>query len=254
MHTSAPNAKYAQQTGGRGQIPISCRPLSSLNLERYSLGIPFLVKGVLIGLSITAPLGPIGLLCLNRTHAAGPLLGFICGLGAAAAEALQALAGMIALAAIALWIIDDPVALQALGGVFLVYLGARTFLRPPVILPPVSRGPPLQPPGLSQGAQAAFLASFRLTVANPVTVLGFAAMFAGLGAIPGRLIGADIAATVLVLGVLLGSILWWLVLSGLSVRFRHHIGTHTLTLINRLCGTVLTAFGLYAIAALLPLL
>jgi threonine/homoserine/homoserine lactone efflux protein len=214
------------------------------------LGIPFLIKGLLIGLSIAAPLGPIGLLCMNRTHAAGPLEGFTCGLGAATAEALHALAGMIALAAIAQWIVDDPIALRVMGGVFLVYLGARTFTRPTMILPPASKSAALKP----NGAQAAFVSTFRLTLANPVTVLGFAAMFAGLGAAPGKLLSADSAAAVLILGVFLGSILWWLVLSSLIGRLRRHIGVHTLTLINRLCGTVLTAFGLYAIAALLPLL
>ncbi len=212
------------------------------------MGIPFLIKGLLIGLAIAAPLGPIGLLCMNRTQAAGPLVGFTCGLGAATAEALHALAGMIALAAIAQWIVDDPLALRIAGGIFLVYLGARTFMRPSMILPPASKAPAPQ----ANGAQAAFLATFRLTLANPVTVLGFAAMFAGLGAAPGRLLSADTAAAVLILGVFLGSILWWLVLSTLIGRLRPHIGVHTLTLINRLCGTVLTAFGLYAIAALLP--
>ena len=218
------------------------------------MGIPFLLKGLLIGLSIAAPLGPIGMLCMNRTQTGGPLVGFTCGLGAAVAEALHALAGMIALAAIAQWVIDDPLALRVIGGVFLVYLGARTFTRPPLVLPPLNKGPALAPQGLPHGAQAAFMASFRLVLANPMTVLGFAAMFAGLGAAPGRLLSADSAAAVLVLGVFLGSMLWWLALSSLIGRVRHHIGVHSLTLINRLCGTVLTAFGLYAIAALLPLL
>ncbi len=218
------------------------------------MGIPFLFKGLLIGLAIAAPLGPIGMLCLNRTQTDGRLVGFTCGLGAAAADALHALAGMIALAAIAQWIVDDPIALRVIGGGFLVYLGARTFMRPPLILPPLAKGPALPAQGVRQGAQAAFLASFRLVLANPVTVLGFAAMFAGLGAAPGRLMSADSAAAVLVLGIFLGSILWWLALSALIGRVRQHIGVHSLTLINRLCGTVLTAFGLYAIAALVPLL
>jgi threonine/homoserine/homoserine lactone efflux protein len=244
-----PDARYAQQPGGRGQIRYRVAPQD----WRCSLGIPFLIKGLLIGVSIAAPLGPIGLLCMNRTQTAGPLAGFACGLGAATAEGLQAVVGMIALAAIAQWIIDDALALRVIGGIFLVYLGARTFMRPPLLLPPVSKAPALPPQGMP-GAQAAFLGSFRLVVANPVTVLGFAAMFAGLGAAPGRLISADSAAAVLVLGVFLGSILWWLALSTLSGRVRPYLGVHTLTLINRLCGTVLTAFGLYAIAALLPLL
>ncbi len=214
------------------------------------MGIPFLIKGLLIGLSIAAPLGPTGILCVNRAQAAGPLVAFSCGLGAATAEALHALAGMLALAAIAQWIVDDPIALRVMGGVFLVYLGARTFMRPIMILPPVSKVPAPPP----NGAQAAFRSTFRLALVNPVTVLGFAAMFAGLGAAPGLLLSADRAAAVLVLGVFLGSMLWWLALSTLIGRVRQHIGVQTLTLINRVSGTVLTAFGLYAIATLLPLL
>jgi threonine/homoserine/homoserine lactone efflux protein len=217
------------------------------------LGIPFLIKGLLIGLALAAPLGPIGMLCLNRAQTGGARVGFSCGVGAATGEALQALAGMAALAAIAQWIIDDPIALRVIGGVFLIYLGARTFTRAPLLLPALTKGPALPPQDLSRDAQTAFMASFRLVLANPITILGFAAIFAGLGATPGRLMSADRAAATLVVGVFLGSMLWWLALSGLISRLRHLLGVHSLTLINRLCGTVLTAFGLYAIAALLPL-
>jgi threonine/homoserine/homoserine lactone efflux protein len=224
-------------------------------VETKSLGIPFLVKGLLIGLSIAAPLGPIGVLCITRTLTEGPRLGFICGLGAAAADALYALAGTVALAVIGQWIIDDRTALQVVGGVFLVYLGARTFMRPAVVVPAAARSPTLLPPG----AHAAFMSTFLLTLANPVTMLSFAAVFAGLGAapvgtVPGMIQGADSAAAALVLGVFLGSALWWLTLSSVIGRLRHYIGARTLTVINRVCGTVLTAFGLYAMASLLPLL
>lgn len=215
------------------------------------MGIPFLVKGFLIGLAIAAPLGPIGILCINRTLAEGARLGFICGLGAATAEALYALAGTVALFAIAQWIIDDHTALRVIGGVFLVYLGARTFLRPTIVLPSAARTPALLPPG----AHAAFMSSFLLTLANPVTMLGFAAVFAGLGVtpvgmVPGMLRGADSASAALVLGVFLGSASWWLALSALFGRLRKYLGRHTLTVVNRLCGTILTAFGLYAMASL----
>ena len=215
------------------------------------MGISFLIKGLLIGLSIAAPLGPIGVLCINRTLAEGPRLGFICGLGAAAADALYALAGTVALLAIAQWVIDDRLALRVIGGIFLVYLGARTFLRPTTALPTPGRIAALLP----RGVHSAFMSTFLLTLANPVTLLGFAAMFAGLGVAPmGMLSSADGAAAALVLGVFLGSALWWLALSSLIRRLRPYIGAHTLTVINRISGTVLTAFGLYAFAALLPLL
>jgi threonine/homoserine/homoserine lactone efflux protein len=224
-------------------------------VETTRLGIPFLIKGLLIGLSIAAPLGPIGILCINRTLTAGPRMGFICGLGAAAADALYALAGAVALSVIGQWIIDDRTALRVVGGIFLVYLGARTFMRPAIVAPPPARTAMLLPPG----AHAAFMSTFLLTLANPMTMLSFAAIFAGLGVAPvgtapGMIQGADSAAAALVLGVFVGSALWWLVLSSVIGRLRHYIGVHTLTVINRVCGTVLTAFGLYAMASLLPLL
>jgi threonine/homoserine/homoserine lactone efflux protein len=215
------------------------------------LGVSFLVKGLLLGLALAAPVGPIGILCLNRTLVEGPRIGFICGLGAAVADTLYALAGTVALSAIAEWIIDDRTALRLLGGAFLVYLGARTFMRPTIVLP----APPRQPSRLAPGAQTAFMSTFLLTLANPVTLLGYAAMFAGLGVTPaGMLKGLDSAAAALVSGVFLGSALWWLALSTLSGPLRQYLGPRTLTVINRLSGTVLTTFGLYALVALLPLL
>ena len=222
-------------------------------METKSLGISFLIKGLLIGLSIAAPLGPIGILCINRTFTEGPRMGFICGLGAAAADALYALAGAVALSVIGQWIIDDRTALRVIGGIFLVYLGARTFMRPAIVVPAAARSPTLLPPG----AHAAFMSTFLLTLANPVTMLSFAAVFAGLGVapvgtVPGMIQGADSAAAALVLGVFLGSALWWLTLSSVIGRLRHYIGARTLAVINRVCGTVLTAFGLYAMASLLP--
>lgn len=237
-------------------IPAMVSPPAPLKVETVRLGIPFpfLIKGLLIGLSIAAPLGPIGILCINRTLTEGPRLGFVCGLGAAAADALYALAGTVALSVIGQWIIDDRTVLRILGGIFLIYLGARTFLRPAVVGPPPARTATLLPPG----AKAAFMSTFLLTLANPMTLLSFAAVFAGLGVAPvgtapGIIQSADSAAGALVLGVFLGSACWWLVLSSVIGHLRHFIGVRTLALVNRLCGTVLTAFGLYALASLLPL-
>ncbi len=213
--------------------------------------MPFLLKGFLIGLSIAAPLGPIGILCITRSLAEGSRMGFVCGLGAATADALYALAGMVALSAIAQWVIEDQIALRIMGGVFLIYLGARTFMRPALALPGTSRRGGL----LSSGARAAFMSTFLLTLANPMTLLGFAAVFAGVGGAPlGPISNAFGAAAPLVLGVFLGSALWWLLLSTLVGRLRPYVGPHTLTVINRVCGTILTAFGLYALAVVVPLL
>jgi threonine/homoserine/homoserine lactone efflux protein len=214
------------------------------------LGISFLIEGILIGLAFAAPLGPIGILCISCTLAAGPRQGFICGLGAAAANALYALAGCVALWAIAQWVVDDRTGLRVIGGVYLVYLGARTFMRPTFVLPSPGRTAAVLP----SATHAVFMIPFRVTLANPVALLGFAAIFAGLGVAPTDLISGAGTSAAVVAGVFLGSALWWLAVSSLIGRLRSYIGPTTLTWINRIAGTVLTAFGLYAIAALLPLL
>jgi hypothetical protein len=120
-------------------------------------------------------------------------------------------------------------------------------MRPGAVLPATGKLPTLLPPGW----HAAFMSTFLLTLANPMTMLSFAAVFAGLGVTPAAVIkGTNSAAAALVVGVFLGSALWWLILSTFIGRVRHFIGANTLMLINRLSGTVLTAFGLYAIASL----
>jgi threonine/homoserine/homoserine lactone efflux protein len=216
------------------------------------VGLSFLVKGLLVGLSIAAPLGPVGILCMHQRLAQGPRRGLVGGLGAAAADALYALSGMVILYVIARWIIDDATALRVIGGIFLLYLGAQTFMRAPIVLPSRARMPSLH----LSGAPAAFMSTFLLTLANPLSLPGFAAVFAGLGVAPHGMVpgtrGATSAAAALVLGVVLGSALWWLALTTLIGRLRTRISDRTLRLINRLCGTVLTAFGLLAMASLLP--
>jgi threonine/homoserine/homoserine lactone efflux protein len=159
-------------------------------------------------------------------------------------------AGCIALWAIARWVVDDGTGLRVIGGIYLVYLGARTFMRPAIVLPSPGR----TAAALPAATPALFMIPFRVTLANPITLLGFAAVFAGLGVAPTDLISGAATSAAVVVGVFLGSALWWLAVSSLIGRLRPYLSAHTLTWINRIAGTVLTAFGLYAIAALLPLL
>ncbi|HTY50033.1 MAG TPA: LysE family transporter [Steroidobacteraceae bacterium] len=207
--------------------------------------MPFLLKGLILGLSIAAPIGPIGVLCIRRAITEGAAPAFVGGLGAAAADAIYAFAGAFALSAIAQWIVEERPALALLGGVFLLYLGARTFLSKPSL-------PTLRPGGPPPGAWPAFLSTLLLTLANPMTILSFAAVFAGVGVPPSGIVtGHSQAALLLVLGVFLGSALWWLVLSVVAGGLRWRLGARTLKAVNWACGTALTAFGLYALAGVL---
>ena len=196
-------------------------------------------QGVVIGFSIAAPVGPIGVLCIRRTLADGMLLGLVSGLGAATADAVYgAIAGM------GLTFVSDAfIAHQAwfrfLGGLFLCWLGVRTFLAQPV-------------EGASVGNETrligAFTTTFLLTLTNPMTILAFAAIFAGLGVV-GSQSGYG-SAGLLVLGVFSGSALWWLILSGTVGFARSQFTPNALRWVNRVAGVIIAGFGVAALLSL----
>jgi threonine/homoserine/homoserine lactone efflux protein len=199
-----------------------------------------LLTGGGVGFSIAAPVGPIGALTIRRTLAQGRLIGFLTGLGAATADAAYG-----AVAAFGLTLVTDAVLAQELwlrlgGGLFLLYLGVRTFRAQPA---------PLGQTPAAGGLLAAYASTFLLTLANPSTILSFIAIFAGLGpAGP----GADYAlAGVFVLGVFLGSALWWLLLSTGVGLLRGHLDQHALHWVNQVSGVIIAAFGVVVLAGLL---
>lgn len=196
-------------------------------------------RGLVIGLSIAAPVGPIGVLCIRRTLAEGRLAGLATGLGAATADAVYGAIAGFGVTAIAGLLLRQQGLIRLLGGLFLCYLGVRTFLAAPA-----ERAATLARRTLLRSYGSAL----ALTLTNPLTILSFAAIFAGLGA--GTTGGSYGAAALLVLGVLLGSALWWLILSGLVSLFRTRLTPAILRWINRLSGVILLAFGLLALASL----
>ena len=197
----------------------------------------FLIKGLVIGLAIAAPVGPIGVLCIRRTLAEGRLVGLITGLGSATADGLYGAVAAFGLTAVSDLLIGNGPWLGAAGGVFLCTLGARTFLAEPGHDPAPARG----------GALAAIWGStFALTLTNPTTILSFVAIFAGLGL--GDTGGDYLGAAIMTLGVFLGSALWWLGLSGIVGALRERVGPGALRVINRISGLVIGGFGVGALA------
>jgi len=196
-----------------------------------------LLRGLIIGFSIAAPVGPIGVLCIRRTLADGRLHGLASGLGAASADAIYGSIAGFGLTAISGFLVAQGDWLRLIGGVFLVYLGARTFLTRPAERPAGAAG---------RGLASAYASTFALTLTNPVTILSFAAIFAGLGLAERE---ADYGAAVaLVAGVFSGSAAWWLLLSGGVSLFRRAFTPSRMRWINRLSGAVLTGFGVLALA------
>ena len=199
------------------------------------------LRGLIIGLSIAAPVGPIGVLCIRRTLADGRAIGFASGLGAATADAVYGAVAAFGLSLVTNALVEQRVWLQAGGGVFLCYLGVRTWRA----VPHVASGGPADGRGLA----AAWASTFALTLTNPTTIISFAAIFAGLGL--GRRVGGYGAAPVMVLGVFLGSALWWLILSVGVGLFRSALTPDRLRWVNRCSGIIIAAFGVAALLSLM---
>jgi threonine/homoserine/homoserine lactone efflux protein len=210
------------------------------------------LRGLVIGFSIAAPVGPIGVLCIRRTLAEGRLSGLLSGLGAATADAFYGAVAAFGIGLISRFLVDQQAPLRLVGGLFLCYLGLRTWLAP-------VRGELPSPSDVGRdgsvaggrGAIGAYLSTLFLTLTNPITILSFAAIFAGLGlgtAGSGLLPGA-----ILVAGVFAGSGTWWLLLSGFVSLIRRRVGPSALRWVNHLSGLVILGFGVLALISFIKL-
>ena len=202
----------------------------------------FFLKGLIVGLSIAAPVGPIGILCIRRTLANGRGAGFVSGLGAATADAMYGAAAGFGLTAVAGVLVGGQQWLRLVGGLFLLYLGIRTWRRAG------QSGSQSIVSDTSRGLLGAYASTLALTLTNPMTILSFAAIFAGLGIASGARYAS---AAALVAGVFSGSALWWLTLSTVVGVLRHHLSTSGLRWVNRASGAIIAGFGVQALMAAL---
>lgn len=191
------------------------------------------LRAFIIGMSIAAPVGPIGVLCIRRTLANGRAAGFFSGMGAASADMVYGAIAAFGLTAITGLLVDNALWLRIVGGMFLLYLGIKTCLEKPSDKP-------------AQAAQGGLLSmytsTFFLTITNPMTILSFAAIFAGT--MLGKSTGSPL---VMVAGVFTGSAAWWLTLSfGVGI-LRNRLNQTHMMWINRISGTIIITFGLYAL-------
>lgn len=192
------------------------------------------LQGGLIGLAIAAPVGPIGVLCIQKTLARNRLHGLAAGLGAATADALYGLLAGLGITALTHLLLDARTPIQLGGGLFLCYLGYRTFT--------ADTAAQAARVGCT-GIGGTYLSTLLLTLANPVTILSFMAIFAGMGAYARG--GGD--TLMLVFGIFSGSAGWWLLLSGLADRFGRRLLKQGSSGLNRVSGALLAGFGLLAL-------
>ena len=194
-----------------------------------------LIKGVIIGFSIAAPVGPIGVLVTRRTLASGRIAGLLSGLGAATADGLYGAVAAFGLTFISNIIVGQQFWIRLIGGIFLLYLGIKTFF---------AKSKEGQLTNKERNLTGNYFSTLFLTITNPTTILSFAAVFAGLGL--GVTNANILSATLMVLGVLIGSAFWWLILSGGVNLFRSKFNAGSLVIVNRISGLILIMFAMYA--------
>lgn len=208
------------------------------------------LRGLALGFAIAAPVGPIGVLVIHRTLAGGRLAGLVSGLGAATADGIYGFVAGFGLTVISMFLISQQGWIRLLGGLFLFYLGAKT-LRAPVAERPgtgfETAQASTQPAATRSGLLGDYASTLALTLANPLTILFFAAVFAGLGV--GTSNGDYRSAVVLVLGVFLGSAGWWLALSTGVSLLRGRVTPRGLQWVNRVSGLIILGFGVAALAS-----
>ncbi len=209
-------------------------------------------RGLLLGVSIAAPVGPIGLLCIQRTLRGGRAAGLATGLGAATADACYGLLGATGAHGMAQALAGSQRWLGLAGAAWLAWMGLRTLRLAAgagagatnatgtsdatADATAASPGAPVR-----TGWRAAYASALGLTLTNPLTILFFAATFTGLGLPPG-LGGAGW----LVLGVFAGSAAWWLLLSGLVARAGRQLTDRALRRIDLASGALLLGFAAWA--------
>lgn len=203
------------------------------------MDIALFFKGMILGFSIAAPVGPIGILCIRRTLQYGKLSGLVSGTGAAVADAIYAIIAAFGLTMISNFLVAGEYWFQLLGGFFMIYLGGKIFFTKLI-------------PNRAEVAHKTllndFFSVFILTLTNPMTILSFFAVFAAIGL--SSINAPFFDAFLLVLGVFLGSFAWWFILSEGVALFRGKISDEFMLWVNRFAGVTIFLFGLIALLAL----
>ena len=194
--------------------------------------IELLIGGIIVGLMIAMPVGPVNILCIRRTIGAGWRSGVISGLGAAAADMLYGGIAGFSITLVIQFLVREQFWIRLLGGILLVVIGIFYFFKRPAALDARLQD--------RESAYSDIRSTFLLTLTNPTTVLSFVALLAALG------MGAQRhwwLTVFLVGGIFCGSMMWWIVLSVIVNHFRDRFNDRLLLLMNRFAGVAIGGFG-----------
>lgn len=195
----------------------------------------YLFNGVVIGVIVAAPLGPVGLLCIRRALTHGRLAGQLSGFGAATAHSMYGLIVGLGLTGVSNLLLRGQFVIGLIGGVFLCYLGVKTFY--------AKTHTPGTASTIHKSRLHNYLSTLALALTNPLTILSFLGIFAGFGVQSNSFIDP----LLLIAGIFIGSASWWLFLTFFVSLFQHHINTKALFMINRASGVVIFLFGIRAL-------
>jgi threonine/homoserine/homoserine lactone efflux protein len=196
------------------------------------MDLSLFIQGIIIGLTLAVPVGPISLLCIQRTIADGRLHGIISGLGVATADSFYAAITVLGLTVISGLIIAQHYLFRLLAGIILILIGIRVFMSVPT--------------GVSAKSEHEtylkdYLSMVAIAIANPLTLVFFVVILPGFGVgIQGT---TFLPAAEFVAGVFFGSMIWWVILCGSVGSVRSRISVKNLGLINRISGLLISCFG-----------
>jgi arginine exporter protein ArgO len=204
-----------------------------------------LYRGLILGLVIAAPVGPVGLLCIRRTLQKGLIVGLATGLGAACADVLFGAIAVLGVSAILGFIHHYEATIRIVGGLIVMIAAGHTWFdhpRPPQPMELVNKVLNLAQEKTLMGALRAALSGWIITLTNPLTLFGTLAVVATFGAVTKKL-----EADVLIGGIFCGSALWWLLLSGGVSLLRCHFTENRIIILNRVTAMVLAALAGWAL-------
>ncbi len=197
--------------------------------------LPLFIKGLLVGIIVAAPMGPVNILCIHRTISCGRVAGLMTGTGAALGDAAFALVAALGLSAVAAFVEAHEAWFRIPGAIMLLALGVILWRSHPHYEQRELTG---------NGLWRSVFATFALTISNPITLAAFAALFVAWGLSTGFDL---VAAAEVVLGVLAGSMLWWLALVVVVGHLHRKIEDRHMLVLNRITAGAVVAFGLYAV-------
>jgi threonine/homoserine/homoserine lactone efflux protein len=195
-------------------------------------------KGLAFGFLLAATVGPMWILCFRRTLAHGRVFGFVSGMGVATADAIYGFVAAFGLTVISGFLLAQQFWLSLIGGGLLCWLGVRTL---------VSKAEDKPADAPTGSLVAAYTSTLALTLTNPATILAFVAIFAGLGLAAS---GSYTEASLVVLGVVMGSAAWWIALALGADWLRTRSGPRTLRKVNLAAGVSILTFGVVQLVTL----